>query len=452
MKRKSITVYTVLISIIFLFCIIFFGYNIFYEYNHGEIRCKKTSEFVIKTIKLNEENTNFNRLFEEKNDYEAILVKKDGKVIFSYPEASISNINETRMVKVYDQKFKTENSEYQVKLALYILRPSVIFYYAKFTFIAILVATIFAFILILYYQLSSKKEEREEDFKLIEEKKYEDESQSPSEIKDQSSDLHLFSDSKEKEDNTFDSEALKNESEKISKETDKSEAPEIKENPENTSENKKPSESSTNEEDSQSSFKESGNSEENYQVPSTPLSAFDSISEETPNEAADLFSSKTGFSNRNQLESRLESEIVRSASEEQDVSLIIARIQGLDYTSEAGKKISSLILSEVPFRNLVFNFFDDGFALIKKNTSIEEAENYSQSLLSKILLVLKEGQLEELKCGIGISSRSIRIVSEGRMIKEAEEALKHSFDDGESQITAFHVDIEKYREFLRNQD
>ena len=445
MKRKSITIYTVLISVIFLFCIIFFGYNIFYEYSHGEIRSKKTSEFVIKTIKLNEENTNFNRLFEDKNDYEAILVKKDGKLVFSYPETGLSSIKETRMVKIYDEEFKTENSEYHVKLALYILRPSVIFYYAKFTFIAILVATIFSFILILYYQLSSKKEERDEDFKLIEEKSNEEESQKSSEIIDQSSDLHLFSESSSNEENTqnTDSQGIVQGSKSL--QTDNNSV-----NTEVSLENKNATVNAGTE-SNQATFNKAESKEEIYQVPSTPLSSFDSISEETPNEASDLFSPKTGFSNRNQLESRLESEIVRSASEEQDVSLIISRIQGLDYSSEAGKKISSLILSEVPFRNLVFNFYDDGFALIKKNTSIEDAESYSQGLLSKILLLLKEYQLEELKCGIGISSRSIRIVSEGRMIKEAEEALKHSFDDGDNQITAFHVDIEKYREFLRNQ-
>ncbi len=445
MKRKSITIYTVLISIIFLFCIVFFGYNVFYEYSHGEIRTKKTSEFVTKTIKINGDKTNFNHLFENKNDYEAILITRNGKIIFSYPDSSVKNLKETSLVKMYSEKIKTENADYEVNLALYVLRPSVIFYYARFTFIAILVATIFSFILIFYYQLSSKKDDIEEKNAFFDENNYDKnlEASGSVELREEAV-PEVFSQPEESFRNPV------NSSEAAVHTTDSTASPAVSVTSVNSAAPDTSASGSGTDAPAAEVPRDAETQKEEYKVPQAPVTEAE-LTETTPNEASDLFSSITGFSNQSQLESRLESEIVRAASEEQDISLIIAQISNLDFSSECGKKISNLVLSEVPFRNLVFNYGRDGFALIKKNTSIENAESYSQTLLSKILGVLKETTEAALPCGIGISSRSIRIVSEGRMIKEAEEALKHSFEDGENQITAFHVDIEKYREFLRNQ-
>ena len=52
---------------------------------------------------------------------------------------------------------------------------------------------------------------------------------------------------------------------------------------------------------------------------------------------------------------------------------------------------------------------------------------------------------------IGISSRSIRMLSAERLIKEAKEALNHAIEaKDESPIIGFHVDVEKYREYIKN--
>lgn len=473
MKRKSITIYTVLISLIFIFCLCFFSYNLIYEFNHGEARTKKSFDFITKSIRINGDKTNFEKLFEKNDDYEAILVMRDSKPLFVYPHDLANKqikAESTKFVKFYEKKIQTSDAEYEIKLAMYILRPAIIFYYAKFTFLTVLGATIFAFILIIFYQVTGTKklaDSLEEEGKKEAENSIDDLNLPKEELLSTDSDFLKEESSTAAEtkeiatsSNNATSPATGTVTETTS-ETGVSASTVTREGSatenSNTSIHATPASATTtsvtdNTSASSDSAAPNGSAaQEEYKVPETPISSTHEteINENSENEASLMFSAKTGFSNESQLKSRLETEIVRAASEEQDVSLIIARIPGLDFTSEDGQKVSKLVLSEVPFRNLVFDYKEDGFALISKNMTIENAEVYSETLLSKIREALSD---KSLVCAIGISSRSIRIVSEGRMITEAEEALKHSFEDKDSMITAFHVDVEKYREFLRNQE
>ena len=49
---------------------------------------------------------------------------------------------------------------------------------------------------------------------------------------------------------------------------------------------------------------------------------------------------------------------------------------------------------------------------------------------------------------IGISSRSLRLISAERLKTEAEQAVEHAATDNESPIVAFRVNPEKYRKFI----
>ena len=49
-------------------------------------------------------------------------------------------------------------------------------------------------------------------------------------------------------------------------------------------------------------------------------------------------------------------------------------------------------------------------------------------------------------CRIGITSRSIRMVTGERLLLEAEQSIEHS--DASSPIIAFRVDSEKYRQMI----
>ena len=432
MKRKSITIYTIIISIIFAFCVGFFAYNVTYEYNHGKERVRKTKDFVINTIKKDGERTNFNRLFDNLNDYEAIYIQKNDMILFAYPNENAKNVTETNFVNIYKTSFSSGTDKYQIQLALYTLRPSVIFYYARFSFITILFATIFSIILIIYYAVTSKNTSHAEEKSA--EYKSENKASSVKEEKSESPFDNVIS--SEKTENTLQNEEeISEEEEKIIEEK----ASEIIK--ENKAED--PYEANT--------IPVVSNIEEEirnlYSVPSSPVSEEISVEKDVDNEAKDLFSSKTGFSNESQLGPRLETELIHAASEEQDLALLLIKIPGINFESPVIKDLTKYLLNENLFRNLIFDFKEDGFAIIRKSMTIDEAETYADKVAKDITEILES---ENLKCYIGISSRSIRMLSNERLIKEAESALNHSLEDESSQITAFHVDIEKYREFLRN--
>ena len=76
--------------------------------------------------------------------------------------------------------------------------------------------------------------------------------------------------------------------------------------------------------------------------------------------------------------------------------------------------------------------------------NIDEAETFA----SKFNATLTE-ELSGKLVKVGISSRATRKITAERLITEVVEALKHSQSDNESNIIGFHVDIEKYNEYLK---
>ena len=61
--------------------------------------------------------------------------------------------------------------------------------------------------------------------------------------------------------------------------------------------------------------------------------------------------------------------------------------------------------------------------------------------------ILKE-EKQKAKPIIGISSRSLRLISVDRLKTEAEQALLHASEDVDSPIVAFRVNPEKYRKYI----
>jgi hypothetical protein len=73
--------------------------------------------------------------------------------------------------------------------------------------------------------------------------------------------------------------------------------------------------------------------------------------------------------------------------------------------------------------------------------NVDEALNLADKLYSDI-----SNMINSNSCRIGISSRSIRMVSGARLILEAEQAIEHA--DAKSPVIAFRVDSEKYRQLM----
>ena len=103
------------------------------------------------------------------------------------------------------------------------------------------------------------------------------------------------------------------------------------------------------------------------------------------------------------------------------------------------------------FKDFLFEFKEDGFAAIIQGKDVDQALQSAQVLHSNLKGALTAaGQSENPQ--IGISSRSLRLITAERLKNEAEQALLHAADDPASPIIAFRVNPEKYRRFISGQD
>ena len=69
-------------------------------------------------------------------------------------------------------------------------------------------------------------------------------------------------------------------------------------------------------------------------------------------------------------------------------------------------------------------------------------------LLSFFCVAIKVLKPADAKCYIGLSSKTIRMVSADRILKEADAAVEHAQEDAECPIIAFRANAEKYMEFV----
>lgn len=144
------------------------------------------------------------------------------------------------------------------------------------------------------------------------------------------------------------------------------------------------------------------------------------------------------------LNESIENEIGKSIANESDLALFVIQIPGLNNNDEHYNEIKDYLINQFQFKDLVFEYENDCFATLKINMNLEEALDLSD----KLLLDIKNVVASQYECFIGISTRSIRMVTGDRLLLEANEALKHAKEDNDSHVVAFRVDADKYREYI----
>ena len=103
----------------------------------------------------------------------------------------------------------------------------------------------------------------------------------------------------------------------------------------------------------------------------------------------------------------------------------------------------------------VYYTFKTIFSYINEKHGYLSADNFVENLDLK--KKKKEKLVEDIKAILedkpakvyaGISTRSIRIVSGERLLKEADEALVHAMEDDDCPVVGFRADAVKYRKFI----
>lgn len=163
-----------------------------------------------------------------------------------------------------------------------------------------------------------------------------------------------------------------------------------------------------------------------------------------------LFDPETGLCWESYLRERLDAELKRSASFEQDLSLLIANFDRCERGGEEYRLFAKTTQEFFSFKDLSFQFGKSGVSVILPNMDVDHAIRMSEELLKKLTFLLqgrKDG-LSYLDLFIGLSSRSGRLVEADRMVGEAMAALRKAREERDTRIMAFRPDPEKFRAFL----
>ncbi len=163
-----------------------------------------------------------------------------------------------------------------------------------------------------------------------------------------------------------------------------------------------------------------------------------------------LFSPATGLSWESYLENRLDAELVRAASSEQELALIYIRPVDVCHNHPCAKEIASVLIDCFGFRDLLFEFGDDGYICILQNCSVTKCLSICEHLYQNLANIVKNFGFET-ELVMGVSTRSMRLISGIRLVKEAMEAVNKALEEPELPIVAFKVNPERYRQFLNEE-
>lgn len=476
MKNKFIIFYTIFASAVFAFAISLFGVNIYKEYSQGQSRANQRYNTLVTDIKsynsidkeISENSlSNIKSVLKDFNDFSFIQINLNNSEILKYPKDASADLTVSNLTKTFSSNFNTQNGQFEILCNMYLLRPSSIYYYAKISFIIILIVTIITIILIFYINSQEKqfsaKVSSEADSELLSENDFDSKLQLDENLSGSSSevdssfiqqnsvnsidlDIDLSSESEQNK-NSFDEDSEQisdlEKNTEIDTEIQQTDSEDDALNPED----KKIEDSQTENEEKEIPASlpdyespmiiESSDAKENNDAENAP--DLDS-SESNP---SGLFNPVTGLGWESYLDTRLENEINRAISSEIDISVFIINIPNLERESEESKKVSEYLSLQFQFKDLLFEYKNDCIVAIKISMNLDEALNFADKIHADISQILEQKQ-----CYIGISTRSIRIVSGERLFNEALAAVEHAKNEEDSPIIAFRVDAERYRQFL----
>jgi len=164
-----------------------------------------------------------------------------------------------------------------------------------------------------------------------------------------------------------------------------------------------------------------------------------------------LYSPRTGLGWDEYLKERLNSELHRCSSTENDLTLVL--MEFTDVIEErifiqAAKEASSFFAS----KDLIFEHGEFGIAVILPSSNLEDSIDKSEKFYQRVMKRFPNSYIKACGLCIGLSSRSGRLLNTDRLILEASEALKKAKSDSKTKIIAFKSDLEKYRAFIASQN
>ena len=440
MKNRFIVVYTVFAAAVFIFALSFFGFNLYKEYStnleKSDIRYTNLVND-IRTLSYNQAENNasyaqsIKKAVGDSAAYSFIQVKREGETVVFYPAGKLKEETVSKLTKSFSTSLTVNKQSVTVDCNLYLIRPDSIFYYARVSFLMILIITIITVIMIIYLNLV---EETSSDVISLEENL---EEETEEEILDDSEETVNISETEKVEEREKETEAPAPviEPEKTENETEEKSA-------EVTPEEVKAIFAEPLTDDAVNETVEDAIPVDNPAPIETAKLPVDEIKPaKTADNPSGLFDPATGIGWESYLLTRLNNEIERATASEIDISLFVIKVPDISMTSEVYKNICNYLAIQFQFKDLLFEYKDDSIVAIKISMNVDEALSLAEKLYTDICNII-DGK----NCRIGITSRSIRMVTGERLLLEAEQSIEHS--DASSPIIAFRVDSEKYRQMI----
>lgn len=421
MKHNGINFFSIFILLVFAGSIFYFFNTIHTDYKKGISRSEKIFKEISTLAENSPEQINAG-LFSEENGILSAKFSKNNRTLVAFPdEETSSQVINSKLVKVFYKTIVSQEDTYELKIAVYILRPNTIYCAAKISFIIILAATLATIGMLIFVTLKTKKIVNDEESESGQDEQTLEDEFSIENIEEISG---------------------QNQTEEKTKKEEKNDVPEISaesEYAENIDENENFQEEIEIPHEEFLSETEAENPEQDEKTENTD------DSEEIPNDAfynehKVMQNVQNSAENPYTLKERINFELTKAASNDQDFSVLLLEIKDSTHFSDIEK-----FLTDNYGKENVFNYKENTFALLKENTNIDDAEDKAALIENNIRTLFEEPNLT-----IGISSRSIRTITADRLLAEAEEALNHANNEPDSKIVGFHVDIEKYRELMEN--
>ena len=163
MKNRFIVVYTVFAAAVFIFALSFFGFNLYKEYSTNLDKSEtRYTNLVndIRTLSYNQADNNstyaksIQNAVGDAGAYSFIQVKRDGQTIVFYPAGKMKEETVSKLTKSFTTSLTVNKQSVTVDCNVYLIRPDSIFYYARVSFLMILIITIITVIMIIYLNMA----------------------------------------------------------------------------------------------------------------------------------------------------------------------------------------------------------------------------------------------------------------------------------------------------------
>ncbi len=462
MKSKNFKLFVVLIPAVFVAALIYLAAGVYADKKEGPVKAQARFEDLISKTAVTASNfepgtmqfsAQFIRDIGQIDDFAALKLVLNGATIYSYPREGLSG-PAAEFVSTFSKTFSTKyGNTLELSASVYILKTESIYSHARVSFLLILIGTVAAALILL---LSDEKSQKSEENGILSLKKKIASAEKSGRFSKKTADEDSIEFVDENIDEASQLENPVEENVTLQEEEEAVESPaensgELKEDDYDEEIDLQFSDAT----DYEDSFEKDGESSFNALDDDLTIEEYEETSESQANEnspeaVADADSDTQGeILEQSKLYENLTGELTKASENNEDLSVIVLKIENLDRGNLVSKKIVGLLKEKIATKGSIYAFNTDSYALTLNDTALDGAFATASELQSQISEILKSESMENIVT-LGVAARTSRNLDGKTLVTEALQAQKHAEEDPSSAVVAFRVNPEKYRQYVQN--